>query len=86
MRVRPGLIACAALGLSASSLDAMPLAMMPHSGTNLPMMEIADGCGPGLVRGRRGICLRKPAVFFHSGRNVHRGCGKPIGAGLRTPC
>lgn len=81
-----GLVACTALGLSASAVDAMPLTPTTGSGSDLPIVKIAEGCGPGLVRGRRGTCLRRPAVFSHSGRIIRPGCGKPIGAGLRTPC
>ncbi len=79
-------VACAALGLSASTGDALPLAPTSNSSADLPIVKIAEGCGPGLVRGRRGTCLRRPAVFSHTGRIVRPGCGKPIGAGLRTPC
>ena len=81
------LVASAALGLSASSVDAMPLGVTSSAGTSLTIVKVADGCGPGLVHGRHGTCLRRPTVFSRNGRRIVRpGCGKPIGAGLRTPC
>ena len=80
------IVACAALGLSGSTVDAMPLGLSSSGGTDVPVVKIAEGCGPGLVRGRHGTCLRRAAVFSRSGRIILPGCGKPIGAGLRTPC
>ena len=80
------LVACMTFGLSANAVDAMPLGSTVSNGSDLPIMKIAEGCGPGLVRGRRGTCLRHPAVFSRRGHIIRPGCGKPIGAGLRTPC
>ena len=79
------LIVAAALGFSAVSTEAMPVGVATRAGAGLPVVQVAGGCGPGLVRGRLGTCLRQRAVFSR-GRIVRKGCGKPIGAGLRTPC
>lgn len=80
-----GLAAIVALGLSASTIEAMPIGLAAGRG-DLPVVSVAAGCGPGLVRGRLGTCLRRPTVFSRSGRILRKGCGKPLGAGLRTPC
>ena len=79
------LTAALALGLSAASVEALPMGVTSGVGASLPLLQVAGGCGPGLVRGRLGTCLRRPAAFSR-GRLVRPGCGKPIGAGLRTPC
>ena len=79
------ILAATALGLSAVSAEAMPVGVAANPVNGLPVVQVAGGCGPGLVRGRLGTCLRQRAIFSR-GRIVRKGCGKPIGAGLRTPC
>ena len=79
------LVATAALALSAVPGEAMPVGVAAHADAARPVVQVANGCGPGLVRGRLGTCLRQRAIFS-GGRIVRKGCGKPIGAGLRTPC
>ena len=79
---RTGLLV--ALTAAVVPAEAMPIARVAD-GDAAALTPVADGCGPGLVRGRRGTCLSRRAIFSR-GRIVRKGCGKPIGAGLRTPC
>ena len=46
------LLAAAAMGLSAMSTEAMPVGVTSSADAGLRVVQVAGGCGPGLVRGR----------------------------------